>query len=281
VTALTNVAAGALFSIGATSAPQFGILPVAQGGTGRTKVEGTDGLMQLLTPNDLGGEPSSSLYIALITSNWAKTGHISLQGLRNRMGLGDTLDILPVANGGTGSNNLNGLVQTGSVNQTINGTKTFNTCPLVTGSQSTDNNALVKMTHLNSRQRYLLFLSINNLSGGSGSSASIVFSIVSSSLTLPAENPHAQGEYQVSGLISLLVSNNNTSAGNMLPASGHFSTEQGVGHLILGIFAMNNEVFVVRKQLNAYGGPNTISLATGFGINSNSYAIRHISTINL
>jgi len=39
VTALTNVAAGALFSIGATSAPQFGTLPVAQGGTGATSLK--------------------------------------------------------------------------------------------------------------------------------------------------------------------------------------------------------------------------------------------------
>lgn len=59
-----------------------------------------------------------------LRANLAATDAAPFDGTANQLNI-PVAGILPVANGGTGASNLNGLVQTGAVNQTIAGTKTF------------------------------------------------------------------------------------------------------------------------------------------------------------
>ena len=59
-----------------------------------------------------------------LRTNLASTSEATFNGTADQLNIPVT-GVLPVANGGTGAANLNGLVQTGAVNQTIAGTKTF------------------------------------------------------------------------------------------------------------------------------------------------------------
>ena len=66
-----------------------------------------------------------------LRTNLAATADATFDGKTDQLNIPVT-GVLPVANGGTGASNLNGLVQTGNVNQTIGGTKTFSNT--ITGS---------------------------------------------------------------------------------------------------------------------------------------------------
>jgi len=81
-----------------------GTLPVDRGGTGATQVDGTSGALSKLFP----GNPPDMEYIFGANSGWGTPGAMSKQGLRNAMGLGNTLGVLPIANGGTGKTTLDG-----------------------------------------------------------------------------------------------------------------------------------------------------------------------------
>lgn len=68
-----------------------------------------------------------------LRANLAATADATFDGSADQLNIPVT-GVLKVANGGTGASNLNGLVQTGNVNQTIGGTKTFSNT--ITGSIS-------------------------------------------------------------------------------------------------------------------------------------------------
>ncbi len=68
-----------------------------------------------------------------LRANLAATADATFDGSVDQLNI-PVAGVLPVANGGTGANTLNGLVQTGNVNQTIGGTKTFSN--KITGSIS-------------------------------------------------------------------------------------------------------------------------------------------------
>lgn len=68
-----------------------------------------------------------------LRANLGATEDATFDGSADQLNIPVT-GVLKVANGGTGASNLNGLVQTGNVNQTIGGTKTFSNT--ITGSIS-------------------------------------------------------------------------------------------------------------------------------------------------
>lgn len=77
-----------------------------------------------------------------LRTNLASTADATFNGTADQLNIPVT-GVLPVANGGTGANNLNGLVQTGPVAQTIQGTKTFSNTIVggVTGNAGSANTA--------------------------------------------------------------------------------------------------------------------------------------------
>lgn len=86
----------------------LGALPIANGGTGATTVNRARRTLFETEAKDwtflpvLGGwNPASNSFI--------NGGYTAIQTLRGQMGLGSTLGVLPVANGGTGQNNLQAL----------------------------------------------------------------------------------------------------------------------------------------------------------------------------
>jgi len=79
-----------------------GTLVLARGGTGATIRTGVSGVVNNIFPESIASEPANTLHVMGVTTNWVRTGHISIQLLRERMGLGNTLAALPLANGGTG-----------------------------------------------------------------------------------------------------------------------------------------------------------------------------------
>lgn len=79
----TPTANGAFYATGTNTAPQFGILPVGQGGTGVSSLE------QLITS------------IGITPIERGGTGATTTAGARNALGLGNTSGALPIANGGT------------------------------------------------------------------------------------------------------------------------------------------------------------------------------------
>lgn len=92
VSAVKNIATGngALYATGDNLLPQFGTLPIAQGGTGQTTASGVRNALGL-------GNTTSALPIAN-----GGTGQTTVAGARNALGLGNTSGAVPVANGGTG-----------------------------------------------------------------------------------------------------------------------------------------------------------------------------------
>ena len=91
--AVKNVASanGAMYATSANAQPQFGTLPIAQGGTGATTAAGIR--------NNLGlGNTTGALPIAQ-----GGTGATTVAAARNSLGLGNTNGALPVTNGGTGA----------------------------------------------------------------------------------------------------------------------------------------------------------------------------------
>lgn len=105
-----------------------GAVPVASGGTGSTTAAearsklGLGSLAELSSPLDIsnGGTGSSTrlgaaknltnenvgtsaTYFCTLTDSWGKFGYSSAANARSAMGLGNTTDALPVANGGTGA----------------------------------------------------------------------------------------------------------------------------------------------------------------------------------
>ena len=74
----------------------YGTVPVANGGTGVTTILAL--IEQMFMNID-----DSPTYITTFKSGQANGGYTTPQKLRNAMGLGDTLDALPIANGGTGA----------------------------------------------------------------------------------------------------------------------------------------------------------------------------------
>ncbi len=75
-----------------------GIVAVERGGTGKGALVGSDSLLKAMFDASLTGAG----YIPVFTDNWADGGYMTKQALRNAMGLGNTLGVLPAANGGTG-----------------------------------------------------------------------------------------------------------------------------------------------------------------------------------
>lgn len=101
--ALNNVptANGAFYATGANSAPKFGTLPIAQGGTGATTVAGVR--------NNLGlGNTTGALPIAN-----GGTGANTASAARANLGLGSvaTESILPIAKGGTGATTVKAVLE--------------------------------------------------------------------------------------------------------------------------------------------------------------------------
>lgn len=131
---------GALYSTGAGTEPQFGVLPVAQGGTGQTSISnlrnslglGT-GTGALAVANGGTGKTTNTANAVLVgngtnavknvaSANGAMyatsangeprfgvlpiaqggTGQTTVAGVRNALGLGNTTGVLPIANGGSG-----------------------------------------------------------------------------------------------------------------------------------------------------------------------------------
>ena len=93
VNAVKNVASanGAMYATGANAQPQFGTLPIAQGGTGATTAAGIR--------NNLGlGNTTGAVPVAC-----GGTGATTTAGIRSNLGLGNTTGAVPVANGGTGA----------------------------------------------------------------------------------------------------------------------------------------------------------------------------------
>ena len=82
-------------ALGATAT---GIWPIGLGGTGATTR--TLAVKSLFDEN----VGTNTTHVLSVNSDWSKTGYISLQELRNKMGLGNTTGVLPIANGGTGLN---------------------------------------------------------------------------------------------------------------------------------------------------------------------------------
>ena len=78
-----------------------GTLPINHGGTGASSVTGYGGAVVNLFPTCL---DNTATDFACLTSGYAETGYISLQFARKRLGLGDTLGPLAIANGGTNAN---------------------------------------------------------------------------------------------------------------------------------------------------------------------------------
>lgn len=79
----------------------IGALPVENGGTGKTTVQGV--VQMLYAPGgSRSGVSGSSLHTFAFESSGANPGYLTLQALRERQGLGNTLGALPIANGGTG-----------------------------------------------------------------------------------------------------------------------------------------------------------------------------------
>ena len=75
-----------------------GTLPKERGGTGRAALVGLPSLLCDLFDTNL---PDAS-YVPVFTSEWADGGYMTLQNLRNKMGLGNTTGALPVERGGSG-----------------------------------------------------------------------------------------------------------------------------------------------------------------------------------
>lgn len=73
-----------------------GALPIANGGTGAT-----DRLNAFKAINNENVGADTTHLIGL-KSDWSKGGYVGLQQVRNNMGLGNTTGALPIANGGTG-----------------------------------------------------------------------------------------------------------------------------------------------------------------------------------
>ena len=88
-------------ALGATN----GIWPIELGGTGATSK--TTAIKNLFQSN----VGTSTTHVLSIYSDWSKAGYISVQALRNQMGLGNTVGVLPTANGGTGTNSLTTAVK--------------------------------------------------------------------------------------------------------------------------------------------------------------------------
>lgn len=74
-------------------------LPIANGGTG---ANAANSAALMLFPSNL-GDDSALAHVMTVTSAFNKSGYVPIQSLRNRMGLGNTLGVLPIANGGTGN----------------------------------------------------------------------------------------------------------------------------------------------------------------------------------
>ena len=79
-----------------------GTVAIANGGTSATTVAKA---RENLFGNAM-NTAALAKYVITINDGWASGGYTTVQQLRNFMGLGDTTGALPVANGGTGTNNL-------------------------------------------------------------------------------------------------------------------------------------------------------------------------------
>lgn len=82
------------------------VLSYANMGTNGIETGGTNATTAAKARQNFFGEDLSTAieYVLGITASWAKGGYLTLQQLRNKLGLGNTLGALPVANGGTGAN---------------------------------------------------------------------------------------------------------------------------------------------------------------------------------
>ena len=105
-TITANLAGNANTATTATTAGNVtGTVAIANGGTGATTVA-------VARQNLFGSAMNTAAlakYVITINDSWVSGGYTTLQQLRNFMGLGDTTSYLPVANGGTGTNNLNNV----------------------------------------------------------------------------------------------------------------------------------------------------------------------------
>lgn len=81
-------------------------IPISNGGTGATTRLGA---AQNLANENVG---TGAQYFVTLTQNWGKFGYSSAANARSAMGLGNTTGVLPIANGGTGTNSASGARQT-------------------------------------------------------------------------------------------------------------------------------------------------------------------------
>lgn len=102
-TSAVVVSAASTSDYAARAGELINILPVDKGGTGASTK--ASAVQKLMDSNITGFS-----HVLGTKSDWSQSGSISLQSLRNAMGLGDTTGVLPLANGGTGGNSrLNGI----------------------------------------------------------------------------------------------------------------------------------------------------------------------------
>jgi hypothetical protein len=73
-------------------------LPISQGGTGQTSIANI--YRNIICKSGANTNPQ---YVVGFNSGYNGNGYVSIQDLRNTMGLGNTTDALPIENGGTGS----------------------------------------------------------------------------------------------------------------------------------------------------------------------------------
>lgn len=98
-----ETASGALYATAANGASQFGTLPIAQGGTGRTSAPSMlVNLASTSAASPLVASPRPGVTGTLPVGNGG-TGATTVAGARNALGLGNTTGAVPVANGGTGA----------------------------------------------------------------------------------------------------------------------------------------------------------------------------------
>lgn len=95
-----------------------GALPIANGGTDATTRLGA---AKNLTNENVG---TGAQYFVTLTDNWGKFGYSSAANARSAMGLGNTTGVLPIANGGTGTNALTTAIK--AVRYTITAKTVYN-----------------------------------------------------------------------------------------------------------------------------------------------------------
>lgn len=124
-------ASGALYATAANGAAQFGTLPIAQGGTGRTSAPSMlVNLASTSAASPLVASPRPGVTGTLPVGNGG-TGATTVAGARNALGLGNTSGAVPVANGGTGATSAAAARTNLGIMQMASGTAvpTTSTCP--------------------------------------------------------------------------------------------------------------------------------------------------------